>query len=160
MTRARRLSSCQGVAPIHPGCMSVEELAGSSSASPLTLHLIEGSSLAQHMNGWCTCSCEGWRQYRYAIPAAGYDLVKPEEGKLLGKVDDLGEGRVSMIWLIDGSTHLISDYWRSKDLTGGSKKLLVVGAFELVRNNCVWGTQISEANFISVKRCLPTPPLV
>ena len=43
------------------------------------------------------------------MPVAVYGLVTFEEKKFLGKVDDLGENRVSMIWLIDGSTRLISD---------------------------------------------------
>ena len=56
------------------------------------------SSLTQYANGWCTYTCEGWHQHRYAVPVTLYDLVVPEVRSFLGEVEHLGEARTSMIW--------------------------------------------------------------
>ena len=72
------------------------------------------AALTQYTNGRCTYACEGWHQYRYVVPVTLYNLISPEDGTFLGEVDHLGEARVSMIWLMDGSIHLISDHWESK----------------------------------------------
>ena len=53
--------------------------------------------------------------------------MSQDEGTFLGKVDDLGEGRAIMMWLIDGNILTISDYWKPTDLARGGKKILLVG---------------------------------
>ena len=75
-------------------------------------------------------ACAGWHQHRRAVLVTLYDMIAPEDGAFLGEVDHLGEARVIMVWLIDGSIHLISDCWIEKDMAIGSKKFLVLGSHE------------------------------
>ena len=44
------------------------------------------------------------------MPVTLYDLVVPEDRSFLGEVEHLGEARVNMLWLMDGSVHLISEF--------------------------------------------------
>ena len=39
-----------------------------------------------------------------------YDLVVLAQDSFIGDVEYRGERRASMLWLVDGSVHLISDY--------------------------------------------------
>ena len=88
--------------------------------------------------------CEGWRQYRSAVPVTLYNLVMPVQDHFVGDMDHLGEARVSMLWLVDGSVHLVSDYWQAKDLPAGEKKFLVLGSHEPVHRVSVrdWTKQL------------------
>ena len=88
--------------------------------------------MSQYTIGWCTYMCEGWHPYRYAVPVTLYNLVVFVQDHFVGDVDRLGEGRISMLWLVDGSVHLVSVYWQDKDLPAGEKKFRVLGPHEPV----------------------------
>ena len=61
------------------------------------------------------------------MPVTLYDLVVPEDRSFPGQVEHLGEARVSMIWLMDGSVHLISDYWQQTGPDDEDKQFRVFG---------------------------------
>ena len=95
-------------------------------------HVVSGipAAMSQYTNGWCTYTCEGWHQYRYSVPITLYDLVVPVQSNCIGDVEHFGEGRISMLWLVDGRVHLISDYWQPK---AGEKNFRFLGSHEPVR---------------------------
>ena len=57
---------------------------------------------------------------------------RPEEGQLIGEVDELSDDRYNVIWLVDGSVHIICDQWRSRRDKEGSRKLKVLDSLEPV----------------------------
>ena len=59
-----------------------------------------------------------------------YNLVVPDDRSFLGETDHLGEARISMIWLMDRSAHLISDYWQQKETDEENKRFRVLESHE------------------------------
>ena len=46
-----------------------------------------------------------------------------DPGQLVGEMDDLGDERVRMVWLIGGIVHVVSGQWRSQGKESRAKKL-------------------------------------
>jgi hypothetical protein len=54
----------------------------------------------------------------------------PEDGQFLGELRDVGEWRVSLLWLVDGSIHLVTDEWKPLPKGSTEKTWNVVDSFE------------------------------
>ena len=64
------------------------------------------------------------------MPITLHDLMVPEDGKFLGELRDVGDRRVSLLWLVDGSIYLIIDEWKHLPKGSTEKRFKLVDSFE------------------------------
>ena len=66
------------------------------------------------------------------MPTTLCNLVIPEQGKFIGNTEDLSDEGYTMVWLHDGSVHILCDWWTTHRGRGEGWKLKVVDSYEPV----------------------------